>query len=284
VAFSPDGQCVASASWDYTVKLWEAFSLTPERRALREAKGVVEFFCARSLPTATVLDRIRHDGTLSEPVRSQALALAEPFGQNLAAQEAERRVEALYDQPLLRSDVRESLRTDPSLSEPVRRWALTLAEQIPENPGSLERASSAVVLQRGADPAAYRLALRQAAAACRLLPDRSSLLSMLGLAQYRTGNYREAGATLEHADKLNNAANPGSSLPQDLAVLAMVQYRLARIDAARATLGRLRERMTTTEWAGDEKAQAFLHEAEAIELDVVFPVDPFAHECGEERR
>jgi uncharacterized protein HemY len=47
-------------------------------------------------------------------------------------------------------------------------------------------------------------ALRQAEAACRQVPDRSSFVSTLGLAQYRAGNYQVVGATLEHADELNS--------------------------------------------------------------------------------
>jgi hypothetical protein len=34
--------------------------------------------------------------------------------------------------------------------------------------------------------------------------------------------------------------------------------------------------MKATEWAQDEEAQAFLHEAEASELDLAFPANPFA--------
>jgi hypothetical protein len=33
--------------------------------------------------------------------------------------------------------------------------------------------------------------------------------------------------------------------------------------------------MKAAQWAKDEEAQAFLREAEVIELDVVFPADPF---------
>ncbi|MFI5460387.1 MAG: protein kinase [Isosphaerales bacterium] len=276
VAFSPDGRRIASASWDYDVKLWDATPLTPELRVLEEARGVVTYLISKKLPAVEVLARVRHDATISEPVREKALALVGAFEHDSVARQAERRVESLYSKALFRPEVLEILRRDSSLSEPERRLALTLAESVLENAVCLDRDSWRVLRQTGAGAAACDRALRQAEAACRLIPDRSSFLSTLGLAQYRAGNYREAAATLERADELNNAAHHGSSLPRDLAFLALVRHRLGRIDAARATLGRLRGLMKATEWAQDDDAQAFLREAEVIELDLVFPADPFA--------
>jgi tetratricopeptide (TPR) repeat protein len=257
------------------VKLWDATPLTPELRVQREARGVVEFYFAQSLPVAEVLDRIRHDPTLSAEVRQRALEQAAPYGQSLVAHAAERQVEALYAQPLLRPAVLERLRADPALSEPLRQQALALAESVPENPGSLDGASRTVVRQPGAAPAAYRLALRRAEAACRLIPQAGDLLTTLGMAQYRMGQYREAVATLTQADGLNSVA-PTGPIPADLAFLAMAQHRLGQPDQARAALGRLQATMKTPEWSANEQARGVLREAEAVEQDLAFPADPFA--------
>ena len=199
------GSTLASTGVDHTVRLWDATPLTAEAQFTREARGVVESLFAQSLPMAEVLARIRRDTTLSAEVRQRALALALPYGQSLVTHEVERLVESLYAQPLFRPEVMASLRADASLGEPVRQEALALAEQVPEHSGQLDEASRAVVNRPGAGVAAYRLALRRAEAACRLVPDDRGLLTTLGMAQYRLGLYREAVASLIQADRLNSA-------------------------------------------------------------------------------
>jgi WD domain, G-beta repeat len=276
VAFSPDGRRLASASRaDRTVKLWDATPLTPELRAQREARGVVEVLFTQSVPVAEALDRVRHDPTLSAPVRQRALELAAPYGRSLVANEAERQVHVLYAQGLLRPEVLEHLRAEPTLIGPLRQQALALAESLPENPGRLDEASRAVVRLPGAAPAAYRLALRQAEAACRLIAHGGNLLTTLGMAQYRVGQYREAVATLTWADRINSVG-PDGPIPADLAFLALAQHLLGQPEQARAVLGRLQATIKGPAWASNEEARDVLREAEAIERDLAFPADPFA--------
>jgi hypothetical protein len=202
--------------------------------------------------------------------------LAVSYAQSQVALEVERLVDSLYARAMFRPEVLASLRTDASLSESVRRQALDLAEQVPENPESLKVASRNVVRRPDAEPAAYRLALRQAEAACRLIPQEADFLTTLGMAQYRVGQYRAAVDTLIQADRFHRDYWNGLSYPADLAFLALAWHRCGQPDRARAALSRLRQTMKSPEWVRDEYAQSFLGEAEVIELDVVFPVDPFA--------
>ncbi len=133
-----------------------------------------------------------------------------------------------------------------------------------------------MVRQPGAEPAAQSLALRQAEAACRLIPMHGGLLRTLGVAQYRMGRFAESIVTLISADRLNARAHGGFSTPQDSAVLAMAHHRLGQTEDARAALRRLRESMKKPKWQKNDEAQAFLREAEPLEQDLSFPADPFA--------
>jgi hypothetical protein len=92
------------------------------------------------------------------------------------------------------------------------------------------------------------------------------------VAQYRSGLVAEALATLTQRNALN-----GEKEPSGLAFLALAQHRLGRSEMARETLAQLRKVMKGPRWAADSEAHAFLREAETIELDQVFPADPFAH-------
>src|SRR5262249_9351672 len=121
--------------------------------------------------------------------------------QQLLEREARSLVRSLFAQPLLRSDVLAAIRVDVTISEPVREAALKLAETFPEKAGALIDASWAVVRQPGVDAATYQRALRQAEAACRLVPDEGECLLTLGVAYYRVGKYPEALQTLTRSER-----------------------------------------------------------------------------------
>jgi WD40 repeat protein len=59
-----------------TAVLWDGRPLTPEREVEREALGLLDQLFGRRLPRKDILDRLRSDPALSEPVRKAALRLA----------------------------------------------------------------------------------------------------------------------------------------------------------------------------------------------------------------
>ena len=129
-----------------------------------------------------------------------------------------------------------------------------------------------LVRDPGQPDAIYQRGLRLAEAACRLEPDNGFYLNTLGVAQYRSGLVAEALATLTRSNDLNKEKEPA-----DLAFLALAQSRLGQSEKARVPpwvdCARL---MKNPARAEDQEAQAFLREAETIELDQAFPADPFA--------
>jgi len=48
-------------------------------KAEQEALGLLRFLCAKRLAKERLIERIRGDATISEPVRRRALELAETF-------------------------------------------------------------------------------------------------------------------------------------------------------------------------------------------------------------
>jgi WD40 repeat protein/serine/threonine protein kinase len=275
VAFSPDGQTLASSGHDHTLRLLEARRPGPELAADRRAGGLVESLLDQSLPAQEVAARIGRDTTLDFEVKRRALNLIGYYDNNRVNHEAERLVESLYSRGMLRTDVLASLRHDGSLGGSMRQRALALAERIPESPEHLDQAAQLVTSRPGGETSAYRAALRQAEAACRLIPNDRDLLTTLGAAQYRLGLCPEAAGTLSEADRLGEAGGSPSS-PRVLAFLVLALHGQGQTNQARIALERLRETMQQPLRSRDEQAKVYWREAETIELDLGFPPNPFA--------
>jgi hypothetical protein len=58
--------------------------------------------------------------------------------------------------------------------------------------------------------------------------------------------------------------------------MTLSQHQLGQDDEARQSLNRLRQMLEAPAYDRDGPGRAFLREAEAVELDLAFPVDPFA--------
>jgi WD40 repeat protein/serine/threonine protein kinase len=164
------------------------------------------------------------------------------------------------------------LRTVPSVSEPVRERAVTIAERLPEDPWRLNRASASVVRQPGLDAARYQLALRQAEAARDVAPPGFAPSgyylpnTQIGIAHYRLEEYREAVDALTTSEADHAAANvrTKAGTPWNLAFLAMAHHRLGERETAQAILTRLREVIKDPFWAPQGAHHIYFREAEQL--------------------
>jgi WD40 repeat protein/serine/threonine protein kinase len=228
VCFSPDGQRLAGLYLNHTVKVWDARPLSPEVQTECAARGLVRFLHSRPLPNAGILAALRADQTISEPVRKEALIMA---------------------------------------------------ERLPDDPLRYNTASWAIVSRPGASPEQTLRALEWAETACRLQPENGNHLNTLGVAQYRAGKFVEALQSLQRSDELNRARLKYAR-PADLAFLAMTCRRLGKKDQAQEYLDQLHKAMAEPRWKNNEEGKRFLQEAEAVlkQPEHEEPWDAFASE------
>jgi WD40 repeat protein/tRNA A-37 threonylcarbamoyl transferase component Bud32 len=260
VAFSPDGRRLASAGDQ--LKIWDAatgqelLTLPGEETGFMAAKG------AKFSPDGR---RLAYLGTNSITIWDATVLTEEARLQR----EARSIVELQFSKPLLRDQAVSAIGKDQTITEPLRKAALALAENWPEGHAALHTASREITRTAGAPAERFAVALRYAEAANRLNPENGEYLTTLGIAQYRAGHFEQALATLTRAERLNS--KPDTPSPANLAFLAMAQHRLGKKAEARATLARLAQAMKDPAFAGNAEYKDFHHEAETWFQDKKVP-------------
>jgi dipeptidyl aminopeptidase/acylaminoacyl peptidase len=267
VAFDPRGLRIASASIDGTIRLWDAVT-GEEVFTLRGHGGSV--LGVSFSPDGTQIATASVDMTIKiwESTRSSTDVLRK--------REIVALVASLFERFPLQAEVIEHLRADVTLTPPARETALEVAAGQQEDPGDLDSAAWKIAISPDRPSQEYDRALRYAEAANRLRPDSGTFMKGLGVAQYRTGKYADAVETLTRTDPVF-PARAGGSVPTNLAFIAMAHHRLGHFPEAREALAQLRNTMKQPQWKGDRESLGFLREAEAMNLDSMFPADPFAH-------
>jgi WD40 repeat protein/tRNA A-37 threonylcarbamoyl transferase component Bud32 len=268
VTFSPDGRRIASAG-DRTVKLWDAVT----GQEILTLRGHVQpVWRVAFSPDGQLLASASWDGTVK---LWDAKALTPD--QRLQ-REAGSLVNRLFGEKLFKDDVRESLRENSTLSEPLLQEALALVEKHRVDPKRFQAASWEIVRKPGGEAANYRLALRQAQAGLNAASPQEPYfwryLLTRGMAEYRVGEWKKALDTLTRADAAYSAwyleatagkgPQPMTRQPIAMAFLAMTRFQLGQKDEAQNLLLRLRESIKFPGWARDEQALALTREAEEL--------------------
>jgi tetratricopeptide (TPR) repeat protein len=254
VAFSPDGQRLASASSDKTAKIWDS-ATGKELFAVKSHAGTV--FAVAFSPDGQRLASANQDGSIH---LWETMSVSREVQNRRATNQM---VADLFGQMHLRVDVLERLRTLPRMSPSRRQELLAVAQNYSEDPSALNDLARELVKLPGGEMSDHRKALRYSEEACQLEPDNGDFLSTLGMAYYHVSNYEKALDLLARSDKINALKDNGSR-PTDLAFLAMAHHQLGHAQEAEATLQLLRERMKDPRWAQDAQAQGFLREAEEL--------------------
>jgi WD40 repeat protein/serine/threonine protein kinase len=262
--FSPDSRQLACACGDGTVRVWDARPINAEIRAQRHARSLVDFHSARSMSEAQLLGRIDADAAVSEAARTNARKLAHPSWSARMDYQAGALLAKLFAVPLFREEAIEKLKGDPGISDEVRDRAVTLATTRPENPEAFENDCQLTVHSPGLKPARYQRALREAETLCRLRPNRAESWLLLGIAQYRVGDYAKAAQTLEHPRQSEQEMEKFNGARQ-LAFLAMAQHHLGKREEAQGNFARLADLMQGPFPGGQEViAEGFYREAQSL--------------------
>ena len=131
---------------------------------------------------------------------------------------------------------------------------------------SIEYLYSSIAWQLVTGPEQKRntdVALWFAQNAAKLQPSVPKFQNTLGVALYRSGQYRQALTILETTDGVLQLTQPGR-VPSNVAFIAMAQYQLEQREEAMKSLERLRGLLKEGSFADDPEAQEFLREAETL--------------------
>jgi tetratricopeptide (TPR) repeat protein len=302
VAFSPDGQHLASGSVDRTVKIWDS-ATGKERLSLKGHAG--EVYSVAFSPDGQRLASGSRDKTVKiwdSATGKELISLKghagwvtkvafSPDGQWLASvnrhdsihlwetivpltvqdrRAAHQLVADLFRQMGFRASVLEWLQALTGMNPTRRQEALTAAQTYPENPETFNNLAWNLVALPDRRMLDYRKAVRYSEAACLLEPKNGLYLTTLGMAYYRAGSFLKALETLQKSEKIHQAEAKVSH-PADLAFLAMTQQRLGHAKEARAYLQQLREGMKDAGWAKNAEWQSFLREAETLLAKPITP-------------
>jgi hypothetical protein len=134
------------------------------------------------------------------------------------------------------------------LDSRIRKAALALARDYPEQCDRLNGHSLETALQAGADKQQYLRALEEANLACRLDPDQGSNWRALGVAQYRLGLYDKAVVSLTHAVEANMAQSDEGGSIIDLAFLVMARHCNGEVASAQDDFHHLKKLLDDPRW------------------------------------
>lgn len=267
-AMSPDGTRVATGSIDKTARIWDLAS-GRELAVLRGHTAVVQDVAFS--PDGTRVATASGDGTArlwdSVSWRDRYPAIAR-------ARAADARLAPIVTARLSAGEAPEALRAefigDSTLTAEERTAALSCVqlevnETAPPNPDAelFNNAARLLVTKPDASPDDLANAVKYARLAVETSPKWGPHVNTLGIALYKSGQYKEAIEMLLRSQELQ-AQTPIGPLPSGWAYIAMAYWRLDQRDDARAAMAKCEAISAEEAWRGNAAAQGFLQEAKAL--------------------
>ncbi len=259
IAFSPDGKRIISGSRDRTAKIWDS-TTGNELLTLRDYSGL-----GINSVTFSPDGKSIAAGTLGTVVLWESAKPTGAYRPRQVSEAALKVVGELYEKYGYYHQVISKLQADKTLDEHIRKIALQIANS---RRGDDVKKFAVEILEVVASPdkdiETYQQALKKVEMADHLDPNNPSILTILGMAQYRVGTYQEAIKTLTRAEKMwENMTDPIDASVAFIA-RAMAAHKLGQDEHTEAALQRLRDLRKEEPIAEIKEAQAFLDEAEKL--------------------
>ena len=235
LSYHPTAGRLATASRDATIVIWDTESGT-KLLGLRSEDECpdLQFSPGGERLYAAVGARIQVFEAQGPGTNSHARR-----GPRIAANEARELFQEMLGEHVVPAGVIAALEADESLDTGVKREAIRLARNFGTNP--IRLAETAWSQLKDPDPALHAEALLLARAANNMLPGNSRLMSVLGAANYRHGDYESAIISLQRAQELRTAED---DYPEawNLLYMAMAHQQQGSGALARAHYNAARER------------------------------------------
>ena len=173
--------------------------------------------------------------------------------------EADELFESLAKRFPLYCDMREFLRQDRQTDPRLREIVLRMIDGRPEDANTISEMVLAVLDSANAGTAAYEQALRRARMIAQAAALGMAALAWVGAAQYRSGDYTGAVATLEQSTRVQ-----GNSEARTHLFMAMAHYRLGHTGPAHEFLERARTQISRLTGSVDLAVRELLREAQSM--------------------
>jgi WD40 repeat protein len=251
ITYSPDGKRLFTGGEDDTFRVWDSETGKELLKVEAGQNGVTSLALS---PNGKSLVTAGADGTVklweTERISSTTRQHRE------LVQIASDLVNKRFAEFMYLDETVNSIRKDTSINQNTKALAIEIALAHGESVKTLQNSAFWIVLDKQRTPIEYRRALRQAEAANRSSHGFGGIPFTYALAQYRNGHYQAA------YDTLILHQSPDIKDPPSLSMLAMILYRLDRIDEAKAALTKAQNSLPFVENADVRKlSETLINEA-----------------------
>ena len=241
LAFSPDGRRLAASEWyAHTVRIWDVETGTPVLITTMQGNDVGGIAFSPDGTTLAV-------GTGKSIRLLGSLAPSENYRRRRLGRMAKAKVESLYEKTGDYQEVLSQIRNDQDLDLDVSRKSLRIAEA--RQSIYVRKAKKSILdtlVSPESDVNEYAHALEQIEKINLFKPRNRELMTILGIALYKTGQYEKSFTALSSAVDTKTPTRQHLDV-KNMAFTAMVLLRLGKPDEASAVLGQLRDFVASKE-------------------------------------